>query len=296
MTTAVLKALAENPVFAVESLTDAAAADLGGAIGLHLDAFGARGTGVDGLIAEPDDASFPFEQLGGSELRFGPNVSLAVLAEVVGQVAGRVDGAITLRAAADSVSTNYFAAIGVNGSSQLIDEAIGRASVLSGLMDGGGVGARLGAAERNDIDVRARIEALSDGLETLLGLLPVPGGAMVEQGAGVAAGWAASTWAESYLSGQFQFDAELARSGDDAMVMEDRARFDNAVLLYGALGPDHVGGYPPFDASGHPGVWAVGFLNSAVVQQHYDPNDWYQGLYEPAYSAGKGEADDGGLG
>ncbi|MBH0008587.1 hypothetical protein [Salinibacterium sp. SWN1162] len=292
MTAQIIRELAANPVFGVEKLTDEAAVDLAGALSLHLDGFAAA-EAEGAFVPRVADLQYMTWETSDGEYRSGPNVDLNQLGEVLGQVAGNPSGAVVLRSAALQLSEGYFDALGPNSSVDDIQSAMVRSNVVSGLIDGGGAGALMGAAERSDLELQAEISSAGDAAGLVLGLLPIPGGSLVEAGAGAITdaivGEALDrVFSDHSTAAALDKNADLLRG--EAL---SHAEFANAVALHDILGTDRVGGYPRFSGlAGEEQGWLAGFYQSGGVAEEFRTDGWLV-RYEQAYAAAQGDANEG---
>ncbi|MBH0129790.1 hypothetical protein [Salinibacterium sp. NK8237] len=292
MTAQIIRELAANPVFGVEKLTDEAAIDLAGALSLHLDGFAAA-EAEGAVVPRVPGQQFMTWETSGGEYRSGPNIDLNQLGEVLGQVAGNPSGAVVLRSAALQLSEGYFDALSPNSSMEDIQSAMVRSNVVSGLIDGGGAGALIGAAERSDLELQTEISSAGDAASLVLGLLPIPGGSLVEAGASAITdaivGEALDrVFSDHSTAAALVRDADLLRG--EALI---HAEFANAVALHDILGTDRVGGYPRFSgAAEEEQSWLAGFYQSGGVAEEFRTDGWIV-RYEQAYAAAQGDANEG---
>jgi len=278
-----------NPKFLSENLTDTAAILFGSAITLHLDGIAQALQGPeDGLIGTNGGRLLAFTDPITGDTQQIANLSSDAFANLLGQVGGNPAGGMTVKAGVELISQAIFASAGNDPAA--LPGAVERVVTLHGIADGAGVGATLGAAERSDAELRATIDRVTGGVESLLGFVPIPGGSLVGGTVGVASGLGIEAWADNWYAADESYPTVADRAATLERLGQAALPSRLAATIYAQCG-DALGlaPPPPWQAgSAAYETWVINTLDGLAENYGVNSGHIIDG-YEQAFSAGSAE-------
>lgn len=169
--------------------------------------------------------------------------------------------------------------------------ALDRVVTLQGIADGAGIGSELGVAERSDAELRETIEAVTGGVESLIGFIDIPGGWFVGGSVGLVTGAGIDAWADSWYSNDQSYPDAAARATKLEELGEAGLPGRLASMIYAQCGESLGLTPPPPSQAGTSAydTWVANTLDG--IAENYGANSGHiiDG-YEQAFSAGSGEA------
>jgi hypothetical protein len=240
-----MNALAENPSYLSENVTELGAVHLA-------EAFLPQMQGIVEMPVLDDDyrgADAPgtvmVDLRGSGTERAAAIISQQNLAEFLAGLGEKDGAAVILRDAASSYRDVLIAEAAGEGTPGAMYDAIRRNDALTAIFDGSDLGAGIGETVRTDKAVSDAV----DGAKELVGLIPIPGASEVlfkggnvalDWGQGKVEGWLTDQGGSALerILGGGQTDAVRASAALDAEGRSDMLTFANLEIMYALAEPD----------------------------------------------------------